>query len=129
MVKAVLFRSQDTLRRYIEDRHEVSTMEQPPEIMRLMKRMELPDGKLYDAGKVLETADLAKFAKYEPRLMRMTSRISPTFVNQTKIELKPDPNELEAKDGEQGEVVEQSGKTESNEVHSYIHNISGCCYC
>lgn len=106
----------DTLRRYIEDRYEVSTMEQTTgEIMRSMKRMELPDGKLYDKlGKVLETADLAKFAKYEPLPDENDFALISAyfFVNQTKIEPKPDLNELEAKDGEQGEAVEQSGKTE-----------------
>lgn len=107
----------DTLRRYIEDRYELSAMEQTTgEIMKSIKKVELPDNKLYNKlGKVLETADLAKFAKYEPLPDENDfSLISAYFfVNQTKIEPKPDLNELDAKAGEQSEAVEQSGKTEN----------------
>ncbi|MCA1744736.1 MAG: hypothetical protein LC643_03305, partial [Bacteroidales bacterium] len=58
-------------------------------IMDSMKRIELPDKKLYDKlHRILDTADLAKFAKYEPLPDENDlSLISAFFfVNQTKEE-------------------------------------------
>lgn len=80
----------DTLRRYLEERYHFQAMEQTSgEIMDSMKRIELPDKKLYDKlHRILDTADLAKFAKYEPLPDENDlSLISAYFfVNQTKEE-------------------------------------------
>jgi hypothetical protein len=80
----------DVLRIYMENRFSFPAMEQTShEILRSLKAVDLPDEKLLPKmKKILETADLAKFAKYEPLpdendLCLLSSFF---FVNQTKLE-------------------------------------------
>jgi hypothetical protein len=91
-----LFYSQltDVLRTYMEDRFSFPAMEQTThEIITTLKTMDLPDDKLVPKIKgVLETADLAKFAKYEPLPDENDLCLIGAFffVNQTKQEeIKP----------------------------------------
>lgn len=80
----------DTLRRYLEERYHFQAMEQTSgEIMTSIKRIELPDKKLYDKlHSILDTADLAKFAKYQPLPDENDLALISAyfFVNQTKEE-------------------------------------------
>ncbi len=80
----------DALRRYLEERYHFQAMEQTSgEIMDSIKRVELPDKKLYDKlHRILDTADLAKFAKYEPLPDENDLALISAyfFVNQTKEE-------------------------------------------
>lgn len=80
----------DALRRYLEERYHFQAMEQTSgEIMDSLKRIELPDKKLYDKlHRILDTADLAKFAKYQPLPDENDLALISAyfFVNQTKEE-------------------------------------------
>jgi hypothetical protein len=80
----------DVLRRYLEERYHFQAMEQTSgEIMDSIKRIELPDKKLYDKlHRILQTGDLAKFAKHEPLPDENDLSIINAyfFVNQTKEE-------------------------------------------
>ncbi len=80
----------DALRRYLEERYHFQAMEQTSgEILNSIKRVELPDKKLYDKlHRILDTADLAKFAKYEPLPDENDLALISAyfFVNQTKEE-------------------------------------------
>lgn len=94
-----LFYSQltDTLRVYMQERFNFPAMEQTtPEIVKSLKGVELTDDKLFTKmQQILETADLAKFAKYEPlpdeNDLCLISALF--FVNQTKIEEIKSPEE------------------------------------
>lgn len=94
-----LFYSQltDTLRVYMEERFSFPAMEQTtPEILKSLKTVDLADDKLLPkVQKILETADLAKFAKYEPlpdeNDLCLISALF--FVNQTKAEEIKSPEE------------------------------------
>lgn len=80
----------DALRRYLEERYHFQAMEQTSgEIMSSIKRIELPNKKLYDQlHQILDTADLAKFAKYQPLTDENDLALINAyfFVNQTKEE-------------------------------------------
>ncbi len=55
----------DTIRKYIEGRYRVSAMESTtPEIIAMLKGMELPEKEFAQLQDLLFTADLVKFAKY-----------------------------------------------------------------
>jgi len=58
----------DTIRTYMEGRFGFPAMEQiTPEILQALKNVDLPNEKLISGMEiVLEIADLAKFAKFEP---------------------------------------------------------------
>lgn len=87
----------DVLRIYMEERYHFPAMEQiTTDILKSLKSVDLPDDKLLPKMKqILETADLAKFAKYEPLPDENDlSLISAFFfVNQTKIEDLKSPEE------------------------------------
>lgn len=80
----------DALRHYIEERFEVSAMEQTSdEILASFKTIDFSDDKSFEnLRQILSTADLVKFAKHEPfpdeNDMSMINAYF--FVNQTKIE-------------------------------------------
>jgi hypothetical protein len=80
----------DTLRHYLEERYRFPAMEQTSgEILKALKRVELPDSKLYGKiEKVLDISDLAKFAKYEPLQDENDHSLISAyfFINQTKEE-------------------------------------------
>ncbi len=99
--KAYYSRVTDTLRRYIEDRYEFSTMEQTSdEILESFKGIEDIDKKsLENLKTILTTADLVKFAKHEPlpdeNDLNMINAYF--FINQTKrVEIKSLEEEKEA---------------------------------
>ncbi len=104
-----LFYSQvtDTVRTYMERRYNFPAMEQTtPEILNSLKFIEIPDDKLLPKMKqILETADLAKFAKYEPLADENDFNLLSAFffVNQTKQEVLKSPEEA-AKESLQREV-------------------------
>jgi hypothetical protein len=87
----------EILRRYMEERYDIQTMEKTSdEILLMLKKIELPDDKLF--GKIKTTfltADLAKFAKYEPLPDENDISLINAFffVNQTKEEPKPEVEE------------------------------------
>ena len=87
----------DTLRVYMEERFQFSAMERTtPEILKMLKTIDLPDDKLYSkVVQMLETADLAKFAKYEPLPDENDVNLIGAyfFVNQTKVEELKTPEE------------------------------------
>ena len=91
----------DTLRRYMEERYHFPAMEQTShEILQILKKTDLPDRKLYEkVERVLNTADLAKFAKYEPLPDEndMSLITAYFFVNQTKEEEMLTPEEAAQK--------------------------------
>ncbi len=101
----------DTLRKYLEGRYSFPAMEQTTgEIISRVRRIELPDAKLYDKlSKVLETADLAKFAKYEPLTDENDFALISAyfFVNQTKEEPLVTPEEA-AKESLKKEEMESA---------------------
>jgi hypothetical protein len=80
----------DTLRTYMEHRFNFSAMEQTtPEILKALKSINLTDEKLRSCmAQILETADLAKFAKYEPLPDENDNCLAGAylFVNSTKVE-------------------------------------------
>jgi hypothetical protein len=110
-----LFYSQltDTLRVYMEERFSFPAMEQTsPEILKSLKGVDLTDDKLLTKmQKILETADLAKFARYEPlpdeNDLCLISALF--FVNQTKAEEIKSPEEAakESLEKEKEETVQQ----------------------
>lgn len=106
-----LFYSQitDVLRIYMENRYQFPAMEQTThEILRSLKGVELPDEKLLPKIKqILETADLAKFAKYQPMPDENDLSLLGAFffVNQTKVEEIKTPEEA-AKESLQKEKEE-----------------------
>ena len=87
----------DILRRYMEDRYAIQTMEKTSEeILLMLKKIDLPDEKLFGKiEKTFLTADLAKFAKYEPLPDENDISLINAFffVNQTKEEPKPEVEE------------------------------------
>lgn len=91
----------DALRRYLEDRYHFQALEQTSgEIMASIKRVELPDKKLYDKlYSILDTADLAKFAKYQPLPDENDLALISAyfFVNQTKEEPMETPEDAAKK--------------------------------
>ena len=91
-VKQFYSQLSNVLRLYLEGRYGFLAMEQTtPEILRALKSCDLPDEKLQPRmAFILETADLAKFAKYEPIPDENDSCLQGAyiFVNQTKIEEK-----------------------------------------
>ena len=80
----------DILRKYMEERYGFNAMEQTSfEILQELKKIELPDSKLLEKmEKTFTTADLAKFAKYEPLPDENDLSLISSFffVNQTKEE-------------------------------------------
>ncbi|TCO09365.1 hypothetical protein [Natronoflexus pectinivorans] len=98
-VKSYYSQLTDTLRRYMEDRYNFPAMEQTTgEIMSALKYQELPDKNLFHKMEtVLSTADLAKFAKYEPLPDENDNCLISAyfFVNQTKEEPVPTREALE----------------------------------
>jgi len=85
----------DALRRYIENRYDFQAMEKTSaEIMHSIKEIEFPNKELYDKlYKILNTSDLAKFAKYEPLSDENDIALKNAyyFVNQTKEEPLENP--------------------------------------
>lgn len=110
--KGYYTRVTDTLRRYMEERFHFQAMEQTtPEILFELEKTGFPDNKLLDKiEQVLNTADLVKFAKYNPLTDEndLTLINAYFFVNQTKEEpiLTPD------------EAVKQSIEREKNDLKS-----------
>ncbi|MDG5800420.1 hypothetical protein QA597_08625 [Marinilabiliaceae bacterium ANBcel2] len=90
MIKEFHSQITDTLRQYLEERYNFPAKELTSgEIIKELKRIELPDSKLLNkTEQVLNTADLAKFAKYEPTPDENDFSLLSTyfFVNQTKEE-------------------------------------------
>lgn len=98
----------DTLRHYIEGRFDIGAMEQTTdEIMESFNKKDIVDKKLtYNLKHILSTADLVKFAKYEP--LPDENDISMInaffFVNQTKEE------EIKSLEEEKADMHEKSEK-------------------
>ncbi len=90
LVKQFYSQLTDVLRIYLEERYQFPAMENTTaEILKSLKEVELPDDKLLaKMKKILETADLAKFAKYEPLPDENDLSLIGAFffVNQTKLE-------------------------------------------
>lgn len=90
LVKQFYSQLTDVLRIYLEERYQFPAMEKTTvEILKSLKEVELPDDKLLaKMKKILETADLAKFAKYEPLPDENDLSLIGAFffVNQTKLE-------------------------------------------
>lgn len=112
-VKEYYTRLTDILRKYIEDRFEVSAMEQTTvEILESFKsRNSLLDPKSFDQLKgILEMADLVKFAKYFPlpddNHLAMVNALF--FVQQTKIEVMEAPKKPEETKEEGDKIIDFS---------------------
>jgi hypothetical protein len=90
LIKQYFSQLTDTLRTYIEDRFGFLAMESTTsEILKSLDKIDLQDNKLLsEVARILETADLAKFAKYEPLSNENDVCLNNAyhFVNQTKIE-------------------------------------------
>ena len=98
MVKQFYSQLTDTLRTYLEERFEFPAMESTtPEILKSLKNIDLQNEKLF-AGmeEILETADLAKFAKFLPLPDEIDNHLTGAyfFINQTKIEENQNPEEI-----------------------------------
>jgi len=95
----------DTLRKYIEDRYEIPAMEQTTdEILTSFRfRRDLINEKLFtNLSRILNLADLVKFAKYTPLPddNNLTLVDSYFFVNETKKEEIKKPEKPEEENGE-----------------------------
>ena len=94
----------DVMRKYMEERFNFPAMElSTTEILQTLKNIDLSDEKLKPwTSKILETADLAKFAKYEPLADENENSLNGAYflVNQT---MKPEEtvNELVDKENTQ----------------------------
>lgn len=103
----------DTLRHYIEERYQIHAMEQTSdEILRSFKTVDIEKKCLENLEQVLTTADLVKFAKYEPLpdANDLSMINAYFFVNQTKIE------ELKSLDEEKEALLEKErNETTSND--------------
>lgn len=117
-----LYHSQltDTLRKYMEGRYEFPALEQTTsEIMDELRQIELPDKNLYNKmEQVLNIADLAKFAKFEPSPDENESSLINAyfFVNQTKIEELLTPEELRKKASDAGSMKDNENHGVSKEL-------------
>jgi len=91
----------DVMRKYMEGRFNFPAMElSTTEILQTLKNIDLSDEKLKPwTSKILETADLAKFAKYEPLADENENSLNGAYflVNQTT---KPEETENELVDKE-----------------------------
>jgi len=102
----------ETLRKYIEDRFEISAMEKTSDetLESFRFRRDLIDEKSFDnLSQLLKLADLVKFAKYKPLPddNSLTLVNAYFFVNETKKEEKKDISEISGDDqDEEGEEVE-----------------------
>jgi hypothetical protein len=90
LIKQYYSQLTDTIRKYMEERFGFYAMEQTtPEILQALKNIELVSKNLQiEMTHILETADLAKFAKFEPLPDENNNCLAEAynFVNQTKIE-------------------------------------------
>jgi hypothetical protein len=94
LVKQYYSQLTDTLRVYIEERFGFLAMESTTsEILQSLNKIDMQDNKLLpEVARILETADLAKFAKYEPLTNENDNCLNNAyyFVNLTKVEeIKP----------------------------------------
>lgn len=112
-VKTFYSQLTEVLRRYLEDRYHFPALEQTSgEILRQMKHEDLTGSDLLPKLRtVLETADLAKFARFEPLADENNTALANTyfFVNQTKLESLPESPESQdktkAKNDEEKQMV------------------------
>lgn len=110
-VKTFYSQLTEVLRRYLEDRYHFPALEQTSgEILRQLKHENLPNSDLLPKLRtVLETADLAKFARFEPLADENNTALVSTyfFVNQTKLEPLPEIPESpkQAKNDDEKQLV------------------------
>ncbi|MCU4176110.1 hypothetical protein [Carboxylicivirga sp. N1Y90] len=106
----------DALRHYIEERFEVSAMEQTSdEILASFKTIDFSDDKSFENLKqILRTADLVKFAKHEPfpdeNDMSMINAYF--FINQTKIE------EIKSLEEEKQNMLDKEAESADNDLRN-----------
>lgn len=117
--KAFFIRYADILRVYLEQRYYFPALEETTrEIIYQLK------GKLEQADlcaaiqKVLELADLVKFAKFipEPQEVEQAKQVALDFIHQTKIVFEPESDETAPDSGIENEPVAQLSDGQENKI-------------
>ncbi|MBC8185531.1 hypothetical protein H8E88_30970 [candidate division KSB1 bacterium] len=116
-IKQYYIRLSEIIRNYIEDRFFIVALEMTTfQLIGIMKENQVEDEIVQLVEKFLMNCDMVKFAKYIPRKKenKSTTELAYKIIEDTKIELEPEPDNGEDAENLNPENVDDVGKEEAD---------------